>query len=155
MMNLEDLKQSELAELLLVDPRQVRNYDNENPPIPSKGRGPKRKYAWRQVFPWLVMRIRRQLETQFPQSDVPNEKIERARLLKVQRENLEIENAKKRSEVVTLDLVSKTVEELITPARINLLSLRAKLEVEIGREAAERVDKEIKKILIDLGGGEE
>jgi DNA-binding FadR family transcriptional regulator len=43
---------------------------------------------------------------------------------------------------------------MITPARINLLSLRAKLEVEIGREAAERVDKEVKKILQDLGGEE-
>lgn len=155
MMDLEDLKQSELAQLLMVDPRQVRNYDNEDPPIPSKGKGQKRKYAWRQVLPWAIMRVRRQFESQFQALDIPNEKIERARLIKTQRENLEIENAKKRGEVVTLELISKTVEELIAPARINLLSLRAKLEVEIGREAAERVDKEIKKILLDLGGGEE
>ena len=153
-MNLKALKQAEVAQLLLVDPRQVRNYHREIVPIPSKGQGQSLRYDWSEVLPWRDMRRERQIVDVTSDPERVDEKMERALLARVQRQRIEIENAKARGEVITLDLYAKAVEDLITPARINLLSLRAKLEVSIGREAAVRVDDEIKKILLDLGEGE-
>jgi phage terminase Nu1 subunit (DNA packaging protein) len=153
-MNLEALKQSEIAQLLMVDPRQIRTYHRESPPIPYHGQGQGLHYKWKEVLPWRDMRREIKILPIANDPDHVDEKLERALLARTQRQKIEIENAQKRAEVITLDLLAKTVEDMITPARINLLSLRAKLEVEIGREAAERVDKEVKKILQDLGGEE-
>jgi phage terminase Nu1 subunit (DNA packaging protein) len=153
-MNLEALKQAEIAQLLMVDPRQVRTYHRESPPIPSHGKGQGLHYKWREVLPWRDMRREAKILPIAGDPDRIDEKLERALLARTQRQKIEIENAQKRGEVITLDLFAKAVEDMITPARINLLSLRPKLEVEIGREAAERVEKEIKKILLDLGGEE-
>jgi phage terminase Nu1 subunit (DNA packaging protein) len=153
-MNLDALKQADVAALLLVDPRQVRNYHRETPPIPSHGEGRGLHYKWSEVLPWRDMR-RERAKTEIMEQitgGLVNEKLERALLARAQRERIEIENAKARGEVITLDLYAKAIEDLITPARINLLSLRPKLEVEIGREAAVKVETEIKKILEDLGG---
>lgn len=155
-MNLSALKQAEVAQLLMVDPRQVRNYHREIVPIPSYGKGRELHYKWDEVLPWRDMRRERQIMTlSSADPDHVDEKMERALLARVQRQRIEIENAKARAEVITLDLYAKAMEDLITPARINLLSLRPKLEVEIGRAAAIRVEEEIKKILQDLGGGDE
>lgn len=154
--NLEALKQADVAQLLLVDPRQIRNYHRESPPIPSHGTGRSLHYKWTEVLPWRDMRRERARSEilERMESGAVDEKLERALLARVQRQRIEIENAKARGEVITLDLYAKAMEDLITPARINLLSLRPKLEVEIGREAAIKVEIEIKKILADLGGEE-
>ncbi len=153
-MNLAALKQAEIAQLLMVDPRQIRNYHRESMPIPSHGEGQGLHYKWSEVLPWRDLRRESSLVSLINPTDAVSEKLERALLARAQRQKVEIDNAKSRAEVITLDLYAKAMEDLITPARINLLSLRPKLEVEIGREAAERVDKEINKILLDLGGEE-
>lgn len=82
--------------------------------------------------------------------DQVDEKLERALLARAQRHRVEIENAKTRGETITLDVYARAIEDMIAPARINLLSLRSKLGPEIGEDAAAKVEVQIRKILLDL-----
>lgn len=150
-MNLDSLKQAELARLFGVDARQIRNYQRENPPLPSHGGGNALHYKWQECLEWRDDRMRRGIQRVVEDDpDQVDEKLERALLARAQRHRVEIENAKARGETITLDVHARAMEDLITPARINLLSLRAKLGPIIGEEASAKVEVEIHKILADL-----
>ena len=153
-MDLTKLNQQEVAELLLLEPRSVRNCHKEEPPIPFHGGGKKIWYVWEEVVDWRDRRRHRALyaAASSKQPNVPDEKVERALLTKAQRERMELETARKRREALSIQDYEQAMAEMIAPARINLLALGAKLRPAIGSVAAAKVEDEIRRVLRSLGG---
>jgi phage terminase Nu1 subunit (DNA packaging protein) len=153
-MLLNKLNQQEIAELLLLEPRSVRNCHKEDPPIPFHGSGKKIWYVWEEVVDWRDRRRHRSLyaAASSKKADVPDEKIERALLTRAQRERTELDTARKRRDALSLQDYEQAMADMIAPARINLLALGAKLRPAIGSDAAAKVEEEIRRVLRDLGG---
>lgn len=153
-MNLNKLNQQEAAELLLLEPRSVRNCHKEDPPIPFHGSGKKIWYVWEEVVDWRDRRRHRALyaAASSKKTDVPDERVERALLTKATRERMELDTARKRRESLSVQDYEQAIADMIAPARINLLALGAKLRPAIGSVAAAKVEEEIRRVLRDLGG---
>lgn len=152
-MNLNKLAQAEVAALLLVEDRTIRNYQKETPPIPSHGSAKRLYYVWEEVLEWRDRRKYQSLHqaANARGQEAPDEKKERALLWRAQREKAELETAFRRKEALSLDDWEKALADLIVPARVNLLAIAPRLRSTIGHEAANRVEEEIKQALRDLG----
>lgn len=153
-MDLNKLTQLQIASLLLADPRTVRRYQKEDPPIPSHGKGANLYFVWAEVFEWRDRRKHEGLyvKAAYKRPDLLDEKVERGLLARTKREMAEIGLAISLGEVRTLDEFSQAMEGMIAPARINLLAIPSRLRASIGIEAAARVNEEITRALRSLGG---
>ena len=156
-MNLDKLKQKEVAALLSVEDRTIRNYEKEEDPIPSHSDGKVKYYLWMEVLAWRDRRRHASLLAQVGGREevAVVEKRERALLLRAQREIAEMQAAEKRKETVSIQDAQKMVADIITPARLTLRALPARLRPAIGNEAADRLKVEIDKLLRSLGGAVE
>ena len=153
-MNLSKLSQTELAELFLVEPRSIRNYMNEKPPLPSYGKGRNLHFVWDEALDWRDRRKHKSLLEAVKAKDpeAPIESVERAFLTRALRERKDLENAKLRKEVLSLEDFEKALSDMITPARVNLLGIEPRLRAKIGAAAAALVGAEVRLVLKDLGG---
>lgn len=151
-MDLERLKQPEVAALLLVHERTIRKWHGEEPALPSHGFGKRTYYVWREVLEWRDRKNNAGQEMRKSDDEAPNEQLERARLTKYQADLKEIEVAIRRKETMSLADYEQAMAEMIGPARINLLAIPARLRPSIGDEASRKVDQEIKRALRSLGG---
>lgn len=153
-MDINRLTEAEVAILLLVGTRTLRNYRKESPPIPIHTAEKSPYFKWNEVLDWYLCRKTASICTNPAKKDpsVVDAKLERALLWRAQREKAEVENAVKRKETVSTEDFAKALEEAIVPARVNLLSIRARLQAVIGEEAAAKTDEEIRRALKSLGG---
>ena len=153
-MDLERLKQKEVALLLRVDPRSVRNYKKEDLPIPSFWDGREEYYRWDKVFTWWRGREFAALiaSTKRQDKDVPSLAISEQRKEAALAEMAELKAAEARKELITRTEAVRFTASLITPARSYLLGIGARLRAKLGPEGAAAVDHEVRRSLKVLGG---
>lgn len=156
-MDLARLSREEAASLLLVDLRTLANYQKETPPIPVHGSG--RKVAgkevvylvWAEVLDWWCNRKNREAYAKAVKTtDIPNEKLERALLIRAQRESKEIDTAQKQKEALSVSDFEQAMADMIAPARANLLAIEARLRPDLGNDAAAKVGAQIRLALRSL-----
>lgn len=156
-MHLHKLTQNQLSELLIVDVRTIRRCAIEDIPIPSHGTGQGAWFDWAEVLEWRDQRKHKALYAAAAPKDVEavSEKLERALLARVQREQAEIVVAQNRKKVVSIEEFERAMADVLVPVRINFLALASRLRPAIGAEAAAKVDVEVRRALRSLGGEKE
>lgn len=156
-MDLERLKQKEVASLLGVDPRSIRNYEKELPPIPFFMDGATKLYRWGAVFSWWhsrefasILAATRKVKTDL----VPIAESE-ARKEEALAEMAHLKLAETRRELIPRVEAVRFTAGLISSARSYLLGIPARLRSKIGPEHTALVDAEVRRSLKVLGGEEE
>ena len=87
-------------------------------------------------------------------ADIPNEKVERALLVRAQKESKDLDNAIKRRDTLSVADFEQAMAEMIAPARANLLAIEARIRPELGAEVAAKVGAQIRLALRSLGGAQ-
>lgn len=156
-MQLNNLYQKEVAALLSVTDRTVRDWHREDPPIPSKGTGRALRYTWDEVFPWWKEREFRQLQAALrgfsggDQDDYAKwENIEKRAEAEIKL--LKLAEARRMS--LPADEVERRWASAMTKVRTQLLNIRPRLLAKFGREVADAADEEIKKACALLAEGQ-
>ena len=153
----------ELIRRLGVSKMAVSQWSKEDPPIPSTGSGMTRRYNWVSVQAWRDERRcrkcphRNQVSASREEhggTGDTTEATEKTLLVRAQRELKELELARQRRETVSTQDYEAALVAMIVPTRLNLMAIGAKLRGQIGNEAANLVDAEIKRALRLLATGE-
>jgi len=142
--NLEKLKQKELAELLGLEDRSVRNLAKEG--LPSHGAGKELFYVWSEVRPWYIERqLKLLLLGRASGADKGNELNTLAELekrkLQAETEFAEMRTAKMAESLVDAEDVRRTWSDFLSRIRTNLFGFadRVAPKLEGATTVAERV----------------
>jgi phage terminase Nu1 subunit (DNA packaging protein) len=129
---METLELEDIALLLGVSGRMVRNYiKNNNLTCVGDGRG--RRFIWSDVREWYVSyRIERDGSRgnegcQIPEDDTENMEEASLRKLKAEADLKELELATKRGEVVAIEDVKRSVENVAASLKSAILAMPSKL----------------------------
>lgn len=128
--DLDNLSDKQVAQLLCVTDKTVRNYrEKEN--LPSKKIGTRRVYAWPDVLGWIQSRtpvVRSAIPENYGKSS-ERESIASATLRKVIAEaNMaELKEAQLKEELVEIAVVERTLSNVVSGAQQLLLSMPAEL----------------------------
>ncbi len=158
-MNLSRLSQKELASLLLVEDRTVRNLKDEGVPCHGEGRG--RYYVWAEVEPWWFQRRARLVANRRNLGgDIPDLLESEARKAAADAEMAEMKAATMRGGLLERDSVLKVWQKHIGTARAKLLQIGPKVSVRLvdGLSVAERqalIDDVVFQALDELARGVE
>jgi excisionase family DNA binding protein len=129
---METLELEDIASLLGVSERMVRNYIKDND-LPCVGDGRGRRFVWADVREWYVSyRIekdgsRGNEACQIPEDDAENMEQASLRKLKAEADLKELELATKRGEVVAIEDVKRSVENVAASLKSAILAMPSKL----------------------------
>lgn len=140
---IESLTQSQAAALLGVTTRRVRQRSQEDNPPPQDSAG---RYPCEAFGKWLIDDFRRGLGISGDGS-VYDYDAERARLTHHQANTAEIEEQRKRGELIPVDAVRLAWSDVVASARAKILSLPSRLASTVAGKSAEEIEKESRSIV--------
>lgn len=129
---METLELEDVASLLGVSERMIRNYMKDND-LPCIGDGRGRRFVWAEVREWYVRyRIekdgnRGNEPCQIPGDDDENMDEVQLRKLKAEADLKELELATKRGEVVAIEDVKRSMENVAASLKSAILAMPSKL----------------------------
>lgn len=147
---------AQLAAALNVTIRRVQQLVHEGMPQLGKNR-----YELGQCFHWYVRYLQQALEKRAipigPDGEVHNLGDARVRSIKADAEMKELELAKARGQLVTIEDVDKALSEMVLTAKTNLMALPSRLTPELlgetNRNAMEaKIDHAVREALSQLAG---
>jgi phage terminase Nu1 subunit (DNA packaging protein) len=154
-MDLMHLTQKQLCALYERDDRTIRNWEKEDPPLPSHGSGKGKYYVWSETFTWWRSREFASLIRATNQGGgaVPAIAISEAKDAAAKAEIRQLELAEKRKELVALRDVEARVAGRISQCIIQLRGIPNRLRAKFGTDVALATAKEIDRTCALLGGG--
>ena len=149
------LTQKQLCALYERDDRTIRNWEKEDPPLPSHGSGKGKYYVWSETFTWWRSREFASLirATSQEGGKVPSIAVSEARDAAAKAEIRELELAEKRAQLVALRDVEARVAGRISQCIIQLRGIPNRLRAKFGTDVALATAKEIDRTCALLGGG--
>lgn len=125
-MNLDSITTNELSELLCMTRRQVHGLVKFG--LPSEGLGSMRRYRWRTVFQWYVLRKVEELRPKKVESGEDlNQSQELARKYAAEASRTELKLAKERGELVEVEKVKRAQMVVNATLRTRLLGVPTKV----------------------------
>lgn len=154
-MDLMRLTQKQVCALFNKEDRTIRNWEKEDPPLPSHGTGKAKRYVWLECFEWWRNREFSALiqATRKGGEEVPPIAISEARDAAAKAEMRELDLAAKRGELVVLRDVEARVASRIGQCVVTLNGIPNRIRARVGPEAALAVAKEINNARELLAGG--
>lgn len=126
-MNLQKLTQTELAEMLNLSTRQVRNLEEDG--LPAHARAGKKSYAWHEVLAWMRGRwetaVRAELEGKDETAPSPLEEAELRKAL-AEAERAETRNLRERGELAADEDAEAEIRRFCERVRAGILALRSR-----------------------------
>jgi phage terminase Nu1 subunit (DNA packaging protein) len=158
-MDLSRLSQKEVAKLLRVEDRTIRNLKEEGIPCHGEGRGI--YYVWDEVEPWWFERKMRQLGLKKTgASDIPDLYVSEARKAAADAEIAEMKAETMRGTHVSAEAIEVIWNAHIASAKAKLLAIGPRVSVQLvdGMTVSERraaIDEGIHAALAELERGDE
>lgn len=153
-MDPNNLTQPQLADILKISDRAIRDMGAEVPPIPSSGTHRARRYDLAKVIPWLVERAVRKAELvahrEVELADVPLQIVSEARKAAADAALAEMKVAKERGEMIHISDYERAWSVRIQRHKEGLSSIRGRLNARLGPEAAAAADEEIRTVLAGM-----
>lgn len=149
------LTQKQLCALYGRDDRTIRNWEKEDPPLPSHGSGKGKHYVWVETFTWWRSREFASLIRATTQGEgaVPAIAISEAKDAAAKAEIRQLELAEKRAQLVALRDIEARVAGRISQCVIQLRGIPNRLRAKFGTDVAQAAAKEIDRTCSLLGGG--
>lgn len=147
------LTQAQVAAILGVTERRVRQRDKENYPPPKK----ESRYPCKEFGKWMLDDFRRGLGIAKDGTGYYDYDGERARLTFHQANNAEMEEQRKRRELIPANDIRQAWSDIISSARLKMLSLPTRIASVCSGKPASEIEKEARGIvneaLIELSEG--
>lgn len=145
------LTQPELAGILEITDRALRDMGSEPVPIPSSGSHRARRYDLRKVIPWLIARALKKAEVpevrRFEEEEVVPYKISEAKKMAADAELAELKVARERGELIHIADYERAWAVRIQRHREGMSGIKARISTRVGPEVAAIVDEEIRAVL--------
>lgn len=154
-MDLMRLTQKQVCALFNRDDRTIRNWEKEDPPIPSHGSGKSKYYVWLECFLWWrnrefssLLKAAKQGDEDIPPTEVSERKDAAAKA-----EIRMLDLAQKRGQLVALRDVEARVATRISQCVIQLQAIPNRLRARYGSEVSQAVAKEVNRTCTLLSDG--